>query len=233
MIDLCDYIVKTTTRLRNNRKEYNRSKYYRCYCAKCGKDRKYQSKSRYNKKPLCVKCASNTPEHRQTLKQNHWSRNGYSSPSKITDPETISKNKERRYRLNREYAKQHYQNNKEHIHRQRKYRLYSNINARLAANLRTRLRNAVKYQQKAGSAVRDLGCTIEELNKHLESRFQEGMSWDNWSKSGWHIDHIRPLSGFDLTDIEELKEACHYTNLQPLWAQDNLKKSDKDRTESI
>jgi hypothetical protein len=52
------------------------------------------------------------------------------------------------------------------------------------------------------------------------------MSWDNWGTHGWHIDHIIPLSSFDLTDREQFLKACHYTNLQPLWAADNIRKSD-------
>jgi hypothetical protein len=48
------------------------------------------------------------------------------------------------------------------------------------------------------------------------------MTWDNWTTDGWHIDHIKPLaSSFDLTDRKQFLEACHYTNLQPLWAKDN------------
>jgi hypothetical protein len=53
------------------------------------------------------------------------------------------------------------------------------------------------------------------------------MTWDNWAKHGWHIDHIRPLVSFDLTDESQLKEAMHYTNLQPLWAEDNHRKHAK------
>lgn len=85
---------------------------------------------------------------------------------------------------------------------------------------------AIKGNSKNGSAVRDLGCSIEELKTYLESKWQPGMNWDNWSKDGWHIDHIRPLASFDLSDPEQLRQACHYTNLQPLWAEDNFKKSD-------
>lgn len=75
---------------------------------------------------------------------------------------------------------------------------------------------------KAGSAVRDLGCTVEELMVHLEKQFQPGMTWEN--RGEWHIDHIKPLASFDLTDEVQFKEACNYTNLQPLWAKDNLSK---------
>jgi hypothetical protein len=99
------------------------------------------------------------------------------------------------------------------------------LNARIARRLRSRLSNALSNDQKVGSAVRDLGCSIEELKKHLQSQFSEGMSWDNYNYHGWHIDHIRPLSSFDLTDVEQFKQANHYTNLQPMWSMDNFKKS--------
>ena len=92
--------------------------------------------------------------------------------------------------------------------------------------MRNRLRCAIKGNFKSGSAVKDLGCSIDELKTYLESKFKPGMYWDNWSYDGWHIDHIKPLASFDLTDRKQLLEACHYTNLQPLWAKDNLIKSD-------
>jgi hypothetical protein len=103
----------------------------------------------------------------------------------------------------------------------------TNIQYKLSCNLRNRLNSAVNGNYKSGSAVKDLGCSVEEFKSYLESKFQPGMSWDNWTKDGWHIDHIKPLTSFDLTDRNQLLEACHYTNLQPLWATDNLSKSDK------
>ena len=78
-----------------------------------------------------------------------------------------------------------------------------------------------------GSAVRDLGCSVEELKRHLEKQFQPKMNWENYGLYGWHIDHIKPLVNFDLTNREQFLEACHYTNLQPLWAEDNLSKGAK------
>lgn len=94
---------------------------------------------------------------------------------------------------------------------------------RIRANLRSRLWQAIK-KDKAGSAVKNLGCSVQELMKYIESKFSSGMSWKNYGKRGWHIDHIKPLSGFDLTKSDQLKQACHYTNLQPLWWQENLSK---------
>ena len=59
----------------------------------------------------------------------------------------------------------------------------------------------------------------------LEARFTPGMTWDNYGE--WHIDHVRPLASFDLTDVEQCKAACHYSNLQPLRARDNMAKGDR------
>ena len=106
-----------------------------------------------------------------------------------------------------------------------KERLKTEIGYRLAYYLRVRLNKALKGNYKSGSAVRDLGCSVEELKIYLESLFRDGMNWGNHGE--WHIDHKKPLDSFDLTDRTQLLEACHYTNLQPLWAKDNLKKGNK------
>lgn len=104
------------------------------------------------------------------------------------------------------------------------------LKTRLSGNLRARLRMALKSGQKVGSAVRDLGCSVEELKKRFESMFYQNpktgemMTWENYGKFGWNIDHIKPLASFDLTDRKQLLEACHYTNLQPMWWRENMKK---------
>ncbi len=100
---------------------------------------------------------------------------------------------------------------------------------KLRMSLRNRLQCAIKNRSKKGSAVALLGCSIEFLIVHLESQFQPGMSWENWSLRGWHIDHKKPLISFDLTDQGQLTIACHYTNLQPLWSGDNLRKGGRVR----
>lgn len=72
-----------------------------------------------------------------------------------------------------------------------------------------------------------LGCDRETFKTHIESQFKPGMTWENHGVYGWHIDHIYPLSIAIKEGIDSFKKACHYTNLQPLWAIDNLKKGNK------
>lgn len=122
-------------------------------------------------------------------------------------------------------AKEYKKNNK---HKEREYKkyLYANdINFKIKTILRARLYYAIKNKSKKGSALKLLGCSIEEFIKHLESKFTEGMTWDNQGK--WHLDHRFPLASFDLEDPQQLAKACHFSNIQPLWATDNHSKSAK------
>ena len=103
----------------------------------------------------------------------------------------------------------------------------TNINFKLSCVLRARLLDALKNNYKGGSAVENLGCSIPEFKKYLESKFKKGMSWDNFGYYGWHIDHIKPLISFNLSNPEDIKKVCHYSNLQPLWAKENISKGGK------
>jgi len=98
---------------------------------------------------------------------------------------------------------------------------------RLIQNIRAVTGSALKNNAKTGHTVELLGCSIRDLCSHLERQFTPGMTWDNYGRNGWHIDHIIPLSYFDLSDPDQQKRAWHYTNLQPLWAIDNIIKSNK------
>jgi hypothetical protein len=69
-----------------------------------------------------------------------------------------------------------------------------------------------------------LGCSAKELKNHLEIQFKEGMNWDNYG-SGWHVDHIIPYD--TASSVDEVEKLTHYLNLQPLWEEENLKKSNK------
>lgn len=96
---------------------------------------------------------------------------------------------------------------------------------RMAQNLRSRVRDALKGKRVADVFWGLTGCVPCELREYIKAQFVEGMSWENYGK--WHVDHIKPCASFDLTDPIEQRECFHYTNLQPLWASDNIRKGDK------
>ena len=114
-------------------------------------------------------------------------------------------------------------------------RRITDISFRISGNLRGRVYKAIASQGviKKRTTAYLVGCSIAYLKIHLEGQFQFGMTWDNYGLHGWHIDHIRPCASFDLTDPEQQKQCFHYTNLQPLWAEDNLKKGAKWNEETI
>ncbi len=96
---------------------------------------------------------------------------------------------------------------------------------RMIKNLRSRCRTILKGKGTSASSMKLLGCDKNTLRQHLESRFQLGMTWENYGE--WHIDHIKPISKFDLIQPLAQKQCFHYTNLQPLWAKDNLSKGNR------
>ena len=98
---------------------------------------------------------------------------------------------------------------------------------KLIINMRSRLKSYLKIKNitKKNRTFDLVGCNPQELMIYLENRFQANMSWDNYGLYGWHIDHVIPLSSAKTE--EEVYKLCHYTNLQPLWAEENLKKSNK------
>jgi len=103
----------------------------------------------------------------------------------------------------------------------------NNPEYRLILNMRERIRFAVKTAKgfKKQRTRELLGCSAQFLIGYLEAKFEIGMSWENYGE--WHIDHIIPCAAFDLKNLQAQEECFHYTNLQPLWKEDNLKKLDR------
>ena len=132
-----------------------------------------------------------------------------------------------------EQKKQYYKQNIEEISKYRKgyrkQRYQLDPYFKFVNNLRRRILSGIKAQNANKLAASNilLGCSFKKCRQHLESLFLEGMNWDNHGMFGWHIDHIIPCSSFDLTIPEEQKKCFHYTNLQPLWAKDNISKGNK------
>ena len=118
--------------------------------------------------------------------------------------------------------------NKEHLNQYKRDKYHNDPLYRLTDILRSNFYRVLKQQnvKKENSHVLDLiGCSIKNLKKFIGKKFQPGMTWDNHGE--WHIDHIKSCSAFNLINLEEQKKCFHYTNLQPLWAEDNLTKGDK------
>ena len=93
---------------------------------------------------------------------------------------------------------------------------------RIKHNLRNRIRDIFNGKTKSISAISSLGCTYSTFIKYIISKFKPGMSLDNYGL--WHIDHIKPLASFNLNNPIDVAKASHYSNLQPLWAKENLSK---------
>lgn len=130
--------------------------------------------------------------------------------------------------------KQWQQSHKTQRNNRQRERRKNDINFRIICNLRTRLNDALKYNSKSKSAVKLIGCSIKKLKQHLQKQFKKGMNWKNWGtgyhgrgRIEWHIDHIIPIASFDLSKPKEQLKCFHYTNLQPLWAEENIKKGAK------
>jgi len=121
----------------------------------------------------------------------------------------------------RDYDKKRQKSRKEYLNEYSKKRREVDVLFRLSSNLRGRISKFLKNKSKPTKKI--IGIELDELKYYLESLFSEGMSWDNYGT--WHIDHIIPLSS--AKNEEELIKLCHYTNLQPLYARDNIIKSNK------
>lgn len=123
-----------------------------------------------------------------------------------------------------EKHKKWYQDTKLERNKYYQKRRTDNINVKIKENCSRRIRSAIK-SAKTDKTLDLIGCSIGFLKSYLEDKFQDGMSWDNYGE--WHIDHIKPCSSFDLSDVDQQKLCFNYLNLQPLWAIDNIKKSNK------
>lgn len=143
----------------------------------------------------------------------------YRIKTKATRPSRVEYNKNWRIqnKIRKRESDNQYQKNKYN----------TNPIFKLKSLLRSRIRAALKNNQKQGSILQLLGCSIEQFKSYIEGQFKEGMSWDNHGYRGWHLDHKMPISKFDLSKKDELSQACHYTNFQPLWAEENFLKRDK------
>jgi hypothetical protein len=184
---------------------------------------------------ICSKCGEHKPI--TDFYKNKKSKFGFRKSCKL-----CNNNYSNNYRLNNmdkwnEKSKRYYEKNREEIlskkewgdkeksyyNEYRRLRKLTDPEYKLIENLRKRTREFIKSGDNTTCEL--LGCSKSFLKKYLEEQFTDGMSWDNYGFHGWHIDHKIPLSS--AKSEEELKSLIHYTNLQPLWGKDNLRKGNK------
>ena len=190
-------------------------------CTKCGVTGGLEmfSKSkrgRHGRSSACTGClyAQQEISRKKNLeKRNEWRRAYY------------RKNIDRVRSYKREWYRSNLETNPEKT-RQYQSKIREAPGYRIRASLKTCVHRALRGGgAKSKSTLGLVGCSVDELRSHLESLWQDGMTWDNYGAKGWHIDHIIPCAMFDLKHSEEQEVCFHWTNLQPLWAEDNISKS--------
>jgi hypothetical protein len=191
---------------------------------------------------ICCRCKENKPlteYHKDPLPPKGYSyccktcklsalKKRYKNLPKEKKIEYHIKNREKRLLQQKIYDKNNRDKRREYYRKWEREKLLNDPVFKIRKYLSARLNSAMKNQKtsKKNKSILELcGISIELVAKHLELQFKEGMSWNNHGE--WHIDHIIPVSSFNLLDPEEVKRACHYTNLQPLWAYDNLSKGNR------
>ena len=180
---------------------------------------------------ICKKCGIKVGQNNVTCLchrcyQKQWRETNKKHIKEYND-KWSKEHKEERRTYNSKWSKENKEKRK--ISRQKTYANMKNDPIKyLKDKIRRHIRKSVKYRTKY-SLCKDkttediLGCSIDEFIRYIENRFSYGMTWDNYGK--WHLDHIIPLSS--ARTKEEVYKLCHYTNYQPLWAKDNLRKSNK------
>lgn len=212
-------------------------------CSKCKEDKKVcefgNSKSSKDGLLYCCKKCNNErgknyvkenykktlEQHRKwTAKNPEWVYNRHKK-WREDNPDKVKELRKNWLDKNPEKRKEYRENYKPRKHERRKERRDNDPVFNLTNRMRSRLRKYLNSYNitKKNKTFDIVGCTPEFLKEHLESQFKNGISWEN--RSEWHIDHIIPLSSAKTE--EELYSLCHYTNLQPLWAEENIKKSNK------
>jgi hypothetical protein len=144
---------------------------------------------------------------------------------KIKEYELNRRPKDTKHKRNQEYWRKNKSRLTEYHKRYQKERSLVDLEYKMKRALRSSLYKKMINYEKNHKTMDLLGCDFEKFKEYMESKFKDGMAWDNYGE--WHIDHIKPCSLFNFLRDNDIKECFHYTNLQPLWAEENLKKHTK------
>lgn len=175
-----------------------------------------EAKARYaeaRKKVKAVKPAQRAPENRAKKAE----RNKRYREKNPKDPAEIREyDKRRRTERGQEFLDKRSAHKRNRLKSDPMYRMQCSVRSRLGEMIRK-----IKAEKPA-KTIEIVGCSWVKLKKHIQSQFTQEMTWENHGRYGWHIDHVIPLSC--ATEIKGLTKLCHYSNLRPVWAKDNLSK---------
>jgi hypothetical protein len=194
-------------------------------CSKCGIEKEVCEFYKNNKNPNlyrthCKKCMN---ENSAKYKFDNKEKLVEKSKEYVKRNSEVIKEKRKIYLEKNPYLYKNWlEKNKEHRHNYIK-NYNSNPKIKVKNSLRTRINELMNKKYDNPRTFDLVGCDFEFLLSYIEEKFVGGMNWDNYGYYGWHIDHIIPLSS--AKNEEEIRKLYHYTNLQPLWFKDNLKKS--------
>jgi hypothetical protein len=232
-----EYYEKNREEIRHKQKKYREQNPEKIKRMKREEYQKHKNRYRENNKKYREENKEILKEKQRIYRENN--REGFRRRSKEyyykhhniickKGRERVKKEKDKLKIYQIEYRKRNKKKVREYYNEYVREKMNNDENFKIKKLLSNRCRNAIKRKKgiKNIETIELLGAEIEVVISYLESQFQEGMTWDNHGIDGWHIDHIKPCAAFDLTDPEQQKECFHYTNLQPLWAEENIRKSD-------
>jgi len=168
-------------------------------------------------------------EYQKKVAKERWADPNERKKSVKSRADWAETNPERVKELKRKDYYKHWAKNRAKAVINQRIRYRNDPMYRLRKSLAKRISTALSYQglTKSDTTQSLVGCSIDQLKKHLEINFREGMTWDQYGKEGWHVDHLRPCSSFDLADEKQQLVCFNWRNLAPLWSKENIAKADK------
>lgn len=216
------YNEKNRERLNEYKKEYKKINKDAIYEKRKNYFQEYQKNNREAYYKYQKQWRKDNPDKVKEYKQIYIEKN----------PDSVENIKQWQKKYNKQYQKNNRDSIRQNKRSYEKERRKVDINYKLKCNLRTRIYSVLKGIRKSDTTRNLVGCTIDQLKKHLEGRFTSEMTWENYG-SYWEVDHIISCANFDLTKIEQQKKCFHYSNLQPLEAKENASKREHVRLSDI
>lgn len=194
-----------------------------------------QKKGKFGVRSVCAECNN---EHQKSNPKYIASRLAY----RIKNKERNNAHELAKYHANKEFLsvrrkqfRDEFKSKYPELYQARQRKLWKrenelykhDIQYRLRKRIRGRILSAIKKNCKTAPSLSLLGCSIKRFKSYLEAKMTQGMTWEKFIRGDIHLDHVKPCSLFDLSKDSEQRRCFHYSNTQPLWAVDNLKKSNK------